>query len=108
MAGLALTQSASVMCLHAGQSQPTAPLPRVLLSNVPAIGQTTTYVVAGCPFVLPSGTPSPCVSATWVAAALRVTSGGIPLVLQDSTAVCAPNGTGLLVTFPGQTRVTAS
>lgn len=107
MPGLALTQAASVMCLHAGQAQPTAPLPRVLLSDVPAIGQTTTYVVAGCPFVLPS-TPSPCVSATWVAAALRVTSGGIPLVLQDSTAVCAPNGTGLLVTSPGQTRVTAA
>lgn len=108
MAGPALTQSAAVTCLHAGQAQPTTPLPRVLLSGTPAIGQSTAYVVAGCPFVLPSGTPSPCVTATWVAAGLRVMSSGIPLVLQDSTAVCVPNGTGLLVTFPGQTRVTAS
>lgn len=108
MPGLALNQSAAVMCVHAGQAQPTTPLPRVLLSSTPAIGQSTAYVVAGCPFVLPSTTPSPCVNATWVAAALRVTSGGVPLVLQDSTAVCTPNGTGLLITFPGQTRVTAS
>lgn len=108
MPGLALTQSAAVMCVHAGQAQPTTPLPRVLLSGTPAIGMSTAYLVAGCPFVLPSGTPSPCVTATWVAAALRVTSGGIPLVLQDSTAVCAPNGTGLIVSFSGQTRVTAS
>ena len=108
MPGLALTQGGTVLCLHGGQSQPTAPLPRVLLSGQPAIGQTTTYTVAGCPFTLPSGTPSPCVTATWVMAALRVRSGGIPLVLQDSSAVCVPNGTGLMVTFPGQTRVSGS
>ncbi len=108
MAGLALTQSAAVMCLHGGQAQPTAPLPRVQLSGAPAIGQATTYVIAGCPFVLPSGNPLPCVTAAWVVASLRVMSGGIPLVLQDSTAVCVPNGTGLTVSYPGQTRVTAS
>lgn len=108
MAGLALTQGGTVLCLHAGQAQPTAPLPRVLLSGQPAIGQTTTYTVAGCPFTLPSGTPSPCVTATWVVAAVRVRSGGIPLVLQDSSAVCVPNGTGLTVAYPGQVRVTAS
>ena len=108
MPGLALTQGGTVLCLHGGQSQPTAPLPRVLFSGQPAIGQTTTYTVAGCPFTLPSGTPSPCVTATWVVAAVRVRSGGAPLVLQDSSAVCVPNGTGLMVTFPGQTRVRAS
>ncbi len=108
MPGLALTQSAAVMCVHAGQAQPTTPLPRVTLSGAPAIGQAAPYTVAGCPFVLPGGAPSPCVTATWVAAALRVTSGGIPLVLQDSTAVCVPNGTGLTVTSPGQARVQAS
>jgi hypothetical protein len=37
------------------------------------------------------------VTATWVAAALRVTAQGVPVVLQDSTAVCVPTGTGLNV-----------
>jgi hypothetical protein len=46
-------------------------------------------------------------SATWVVAAVRVKSTGIPLVLVDSTAVCVPTGTGLLpVSF--QVRVKAS
>lgn len=108
MPGPALTQSATVLCMHGGQAQPTVPLPRVRLSGAMAIGQTTTYVVAGCPFTVPGPAPSPCLSATWAAVALRVRSGGVPLVLQDSRAVCAPNGTGLLITSPGQVRVTAS
>ena len=108
MSGPALTQGATVLCLHGGQAQATAPLPRVTLGGQAAIGQATTYTVAGCPFTLPSGTPSPCVTASWTATALRVKSGGIPLVLQDSTAVCAPHGTGLTIASPGQVRVTAS
>ena len=108
MSALALTQSGSIMCLHGGQAQPTVPLPRVKLGGASAIGQSTTYTVAGCAFTLPSGTPSPCVTASWTVTALRVKSGGIPLVLQDSTAVCVPNATGLTITSPGQVRVTAS
>lgn len=108
MPGLALTQGAAVLCMHGGQAQPTAPLPRVRLSGSMAIGQATTYTIAGCPFTLPPPAPSPCVTATWTVTALRVKSNGIPLVLQDSAAVCVPNGTGVLVTFPGQARVKAS
>lgn len=108
MPGHVLTQAAVVMCLHAGQAQPVAPLPRVRMSGQPAIGQATTYTVAGCPFTLPSGTPSPCVTATWTTAAVRVSSGGVPLVVQDSAAVCVPNGTGLMVSLAGQVRVRAS
>jgi hypothetical protein len=37
------------------------------------------------------------VTAQWVVTATRVTSGGVPLVLKDSTAVCVPTGTGLQV-----------
>jgi hypothetical protein len=67
---------------------------RVLLGGQPAVGQSGPYAVAACPFVPPS--PGPCVTAQWVVAATRVLSDGVPLVLQDSTAVCAPTGTGLL------------
>ena len=108
MPGPVLTQSATLLCLHGGQAQPTVPLPRVRLYGAAAIGQSTTCTVAGCPFTLPGPAPSPCVSASWVLPALRVRSGGVPLVLQDSTAVCVPNGTGLLVASAGQVRVSAS
>lgn len=94
MPGFVLHVGATVLCMHGGQAQPTAPLPRVLLGGQPAVGQATPYVVAGCPFVPPAA--GPCVSAQWVVAATRVLSGGVPLVLQDSTAVCVPTGTGLM------------
>jgi hypothetical protein len=108
MPGPALNRSAAVLCLHGGQAQPTTPLPRVRLSGAQALGQATTFTITGCPFTLPGPAPSPCLTASWTVAAVRVRSSGVPLVLQDSTAVCVPNGTGLLVTFPGQVRVTAS
>jgi len=96
MPGFLLHVGATVMCMHGGQAQPTAPNPRVLVSNQPVVTQTAPYTVAGCSFNV-SGAPSPCVTAQWVTAALRVRVGGMPVLLQDSQAVCAPNGTGLIV-----------
>jgi len=93
------------MCAHGGQAQPTAPNPRVLVSGQPITMMTAPYVVAGCAFNI-SGAPSPCVNATWTTAATRVTSNGQPVLLLDSQALCAPNGTPLLIVTT-QTRVTA-
>jgi hypothetical protein len=64
------------------------------------------WVVAGCPFNV-SGSPVPCVTATWVVAAARVMSNGQPVVLMDSQSVCAPNGTPL-IPVAAQTRVVGS
>jgi len=80
--------------MHAGQAQPVASNPRVKVGGQPIVTQTSTYTIAGCPFVPPSGT-GPCVTAQWVAAAVRVRAGGVPVLLQDSQAVCVPTGTGL-------------
>lgn len=95
MPGYVLHSGATVLCLHAGQAQPTAPSPRVKVSGQPAVTQSCPYTVAGCALPPPPAGNGPCVTATWVVAALRVTSGGVPLLLQDSTALCAPTGTGL-------------
>jgi hypothetical protein len=97
MPGFVLHSGATVLCLHAGQAQPTAPSPRVRVSGQPAVTQSCPYTVAGCTLPPPPAANGPCLTATWVTAALRVTSGGVPLLLQDSTAVCAPSGTGLMV-----------
>ncbi len=35
----------------------------------------------------------PCVTAQWSVAAVRVKAGGQPVLLANSQAVCAPNGT---------------
>lgn len=105
MPGFLLHLGATVMCAHAGQAQPTSPNPRVLVSGQPIVMQPAPYVIAGCPFVTPAGSPLPCITAQWVTAATRVTSNGLPVLLIDSQAVCIPNGTPLLITVT-QTRVT--
>lgn len=96
MPGYLLSAGATVLCAHAGQAQASAPNPRVRVSGQPVVTQAAPYTVAGCPFV--AGTaPMPCVTANWVTAALRVRAGGQPVLLQDSQAVCVPNGTPLTV-----------
>lgn len=105
MPGFVVHLGAQVQCLHLGQATPTVVNPRVTVSGQPTVTMAAPYVIAGCPFNV-SGAPVPCVTAQWVTAATRVTSNGQPLVLLDSQAVCAPNGTPLLI-LATQTRVTA-
>jgi hypothetical protein len=105
MAAFVLSQSDTVLCMHGGQAQPTTPLPRVKVAGQAAIGQASVYTISGCP--LPPPTTPPCVTANWVVAATRVTSSGVPLLINTGTAVCVPTGTGLqVVAF--QTRVQAT
>jgi hypothetical protein len=104
--GFLLHMGATVLCAHGGQAMPTAPSPRVLTGGQPVATQPPPYTVVGCPFVPPGGN-GPCVTAQWVVAALRVTTGGQPVLLQDSQAICAPTGTPLNVVLT-QLRVRGS
>lgn len=85
---------ATVTCLHAGPATPLTPFARVLVSGQPVLTQATPYAITGC--ALTGTSNPPCVTAQWVVGALRVMAGGVPVVLQTSTAVCVPTGTGLL------------
>ena len=105
MPGGVVHVGAAVMCAHGGQAQPTVPNLRVLVSAQPTTAVAPPWMVAGCAFNV-SGVPSPCLTATWITSATRVTSNGQPLLLLDSQALCAPNGTPLMVAS-AQTRVTA-
>jgi hypothetical protein len=103
--GNPLHSGATVLCMHGGQATPTAPNPRVSVGGQPVATQSAPWTVAGCPFM--SGTnPMPCVTAQFTTASMRVTVGGVPLLLSDSQAVCAPNGTGVNVVVT-QMRVKA-
>ncbi|MFP2930345.1 hypothetical protein ACLESO_35145 [Pyxidicoccus sp. 3LG] len=97
MPGFLLHQGATVMCAHAGQAQPVVANPRVRVSGQPTVVQSTTYTVSACPFTV-GPSPMPCITAQWTVAATRVRSSGQPLLLQDSQAICTPNGTPLMVT----------
>jgi hypothetical protein len=96
MPGFMLHMGATVICSHGGQAMPTMPNPRVKVSSQPIVTQPTMYTVAGCPFVSGSN-PLPCVTASWVSAAVRVKAGGVPVLLQDSQAITTPNGVPLNV-----------
>lgn len=103
MPGPLLHVGAVVMCAHGGQAQPMVPQPRVRVSGQPVVTQAAPHLVAGCSFVL-GIVPSPCVVAQWITGAMRVKSMGLPLLLQDSQAVCVPNGTPAVVAM-AQVRV---
>ncbi len=99
MPGFLLHMGATVLCAHGGQATPTLSNPRVRVGGQPVTTLSAPYTVGGCPFV--AGTaPMPCVTAQWIVAAMRVRVGGQPVLLQDSQAVCTPNGTpvNILVT----------
>jgi hypothetical protein len=105
MPGFLLHQGATVMCMHLGQAQATVPNLRVKVSSQATVQQPNPWIIAGCIFNV-SGSPVPCVTAQWITAATRVRSGGIPLLLQDSQAICVPNGTGVNI-ITTQLRVKA-
>ena len=104
MPGYLLHQGAVVQCQHAGNAQPTLVIPRVRLGGQPVAVQGPPYSVAGCTFPPPPAGNGPCVTAQWVTAATRVKANGMPVLLQDSRAVCAPTGTGAMVSVT-QVRV---
>jgi uncharacterized Zn-binding protein involved in type VI secretion len=95
MPGYLLHQSATVLCAHGGQAQPTAANPRVKVDGQPVVTQSGAYTIADCPQQPPIGPP--CATAQWASAAARVKVEGTPVLLQDSQAVCTPTGTGLNV-----------
>lgn len=103
MPGFLLHQGATVLCFHAGQAQPTVTDPRVKVSGQPIVTQATTHTIAGCTLPPPPNGNGPCVTAQWVSAATRVRASGVPVLLQDSQAVCTPTGTGVNIVVT-QTR----
>jgi hypothetical protein len=104
MPGFLLHLGATVLCSHAGQATPLAPNPRVLVSGQPTVALTSLYAVAGCTLPPPPGANGPCVTAQYVSSATRLLSNGLPLLLIDSQAICAPTGTPLIAAVT-QTRV---
>lgn len=105
MPGHVLHVGASVICMHGGQVQAVVPNPRVKVLGQATVVQSQPWVVAGCPFVA-GLVPMPCVQSQWISGAVRVRSSGVPLLLQDSQAICTPNGTGVSV-LATQLRVKA-
>jgi hypothetical protein len=96
---------ATVLCTHAGQATPLAPYPRALVSGQPVVTLASPYAVAGCG--LTGTVVPPCLTGQFVAGALRVLAGGLPLATLAGQSVCLPTGTPLLP-VAAQLRVLAT
>ncbi len=98
MSAYILHVGAQVACAHQpGRASPPTGNPRVKVAGQQVVTQPTAYTVTGCILPTPPAANGPCATAVWSTAALRVRVGGIPVLLADSTATCAPSGTPLTV-----------
>jgi len=105
MPGTLVHLGATVTCSHAGQALPTVTNPRVTVSGQPVVTLGAPWTIAGCAFPPPPAANGPCVTAQFVTGATRVLAGGMPVLLLDSQAICAPTGTPTIIVVT-QTRVT--
>jgi hypothetical protein len=100
-----LHQGATITCMHAGQVNAVTTDLRVKVSQqlVTTVANNP-YSVAGCVNPPPNANTGPCLTAVFASPATRVFASRQPVLTSDSTATCAPTGTGvnILVT---QTRV---
>jgi hypothetical protein len=96
---------ATVLCSHAGQATPLSPFPRVLLSGQPAVTIASPYGIAGC--ALSATTAPPCVSGQFLAGAVRVLAGGVPVATMLGASTCLPTGAPMMP-VAAQARVLAT
>lgn len=86
MAGNTLTTASTLMCPHGGTVSAMPGSPRAQ-AGAAILRSSDTFVVAGCPFTTPAGTPNPCVTVRWIAPDTRVQAGG-PTLSSGSTGLC--------------------
>lgn len=92
-----LTTASLVSCTHAAPVTHVPSQTRVLAAGAPVLTLTDASSIAGCPFTLPNGTPSPCTTIRWTVGATRVLAGGTPVLTQSAVGLClsplqAPQG----------------
>jgi hypothetical protein len=109
MPGYVLTAASTVQCTHGGSATATPSNTSVLADGSPMLVESDTHTVAGCSFNV-SGTPSPCVTIAWSAAATKVKVNGSAVLLQSSIGQCkAATGAvqGVAIVANTQTKVKA-
>jgi hypothetical protein len=96
MPGNVLTTSSTVLCMHGGSAILTTSNSKMMVDSMPALLETDVHSVAGCPFQIPapSGTkPSPCIRIQWSGGAVKLTVGGVGVLMQSSIGMCySPEG----------------
>lgn len=103
-----LDAGCTIQCPHGGRASAVSANQRVKAGGTLALLATDTFVVSGCPFTVPPGTPQPCLTIQWQAPATRVTVAQTPVLLTTSVGLCmnafnAPQGKAIVT--GNQTKV---
>lgn len=110
MAGPVLTTSSTVTCPHGGTVTLTTSDTSATAGGSPVLLVSDVHQVVGCPFTLPGGKYSPCVTVRWSAGSAQASAGGTALLVASSIGTCS-NGEqapqGLAISSPGQQAVMA-
>jgi len=89
------------MCPHGGTVSAVTTNTRVNAGGAPLVGASDTFMIAGCPFTLPGGVPSPCMTVQWVSPDTRSQVVSEATLSEASVGLClaatqAPQGTVLI------------
>ena len=80
------------------------------IDGAPALLESDVHSVAGCPFTIPPGKPSPCIKIEWAMGAVMCKSNGTAVLIQSSIGKCisAEGATqGLAIIAQTQTKIQA-
>jgi len=108
--GYVIDAGATIICPHGGQATAIPTATRVALGGKPPLLVNDAMVIAGCPFVIPPATPSPCLRIQWLMPSTRVSVQGSPVLVSSSVGMCfsaqgIPQGQAIVTGY--QTRVQA-
>ena len=89
MSGSTLTSASSLSCPHGGTVTITPSNTRARAGGAFIATAADTFMIAGCPFQLPTvpPTPSPCIMVQWLVTDLDVTAGA-PTLSESSQGIC--------------------
>lgn len=83
-----MTTQSQIKCMHMASAILTTSNTKLTVDGAPALLETDVHPVAGCPFTLPGGKPSPCVRIEWSAGTTKMTSGGTKVLIRTSIGKC--------------------
>ncbi|MFV8748926.1 hypothetical protein ACNOYE_00085 [Nannocystaceae bacterium ST9] len=78
----------SIQCPHGAKVTHPPSQVRVKIGQGFALTVADKGMVGGCPFTLPNGKPSPCMTVEWSAPALRIKLSGQAALLASSVGLC--------------------
>jgi hypothetical protein len=83
-----LTSSSILMCPHGGTVSAVTSNTQVKAAKDFVLRQSDTFLITGCPFVIPGIGPHPCVQVQWVQAALQTQVVSDFALTEESVGLC--------------------